>query len=229
MYARVAHWHAKMNAPLAGIRVNLTTPESETTPSSLSSTSGNSKTLARLKKKMIHEGVLKTFMPAWLDSVKTLDTLSKRPRRNSTQFAQDKLSEKVEKMYREQRHKVAFKEVQRILKSNRSSPGNRKKGKGVRATIEMVQQEYLPSPNDIKIGRGAIESAMLRGDIVSPVKRGRKVRIPHDLTYAIATHSTMMQVASDGEAKSSEMRAVASALLAGTTHEAKINVNYLWR
>ena len=106
-------------------------------------------------------------MPAWLDSVKTLDTLSKRPRRNSTQFAQDKFSEKVEKMYREQRHKVAFKEVQRILKSNRSSLGNPKKGKGVHATIEMVQQEYLPSLNDNKIGRGAIESAMLKGDIVS--------------------------------------------------------------
>ena len=93
----------------------------------------------------------------------------------------------------------------------------------------MVQQEYLPSPNDIKIRRGAIESAMLKGDIVSPVKRGQKVRIPHDLTYAIATHSTMMQVASDGEAKSSEMKAVALVLLAGMTHEAKINVNYLWR
>ena len=55
------------------------------------------------------------------------------------------------------------------------------------------------------------------------------MRIPHDLTYAIATHSTMMQVASDGEAKSSEMKAVALVLLAGMTHEAKINVNYLWR
>ena len=72
----------------------------------------NSKTSARLKKRAIHKGVLKTFMPAWLDSAKTLNTLSKRPRRNSTQFAQDKFSEKVEKMYREQRHKVAFKEVQ---------------------------------------------------------------------------------------------------------------------
>jgi len=116
-----------MNTPLAGIQVNLTTPDSETTPSSLSSMSGNSKTSARLKKRVIHEGVLKTFMPAWLDLVKTLDTLSKHPHRNSTQFAQDKFSEKVEKMYREQRHKVAFKEVQRILKSNCSSPSNPKK------------------------------------------------------------------------------------------------------
>jgi hypothetical protein len=230
MYARVARWRAKMNALLAGIRVN-TTPDSETTPSSLSSTlASNSKTSARLKKRAIHKGVLKTFMPAWLDSAKTLNTLSKRPRRNSTQFAQDKFSEKVEKMYREQRHRVAFKEVQQILKSNCSSAGNPKRGKGIRATIAMAQQEYFPSPNDIKTGRGAIESAMLKGgDIVSPVKRGRKVRIPHELTYAIATHSTMMQVASDEEAKNSEMKAVAAALLADTTHEAKINVNYLWR
>ena len=113
MYARVARWRAKMNSPLAGIRVNTTTPGSETTPSSLSSMSAsNSKTSARLKKRAIHKEILRTFMPAWIDLVKTLDTLSKRPRRNSTQFAQDKFSEKVEKMYREQRHKVAFKEVQ---------------------------------------------------------------------------------------------------------------------
>jgi len=164
MYARVARWRAKMNSPLAGIRVNTTTPGSETTPSSLSSMSAsNSKTSARLKKRAIHEEVLKSFMPAWIDSVvKTLDTLSKRPRRNSTQFAQDKFSEKVEKMYREQRHKVAFKEVQRILRSNRSSASNPKKGKGVRATIAMVQQEYLPSLNDIMIGRGQSRVPCLR-------------------------------------------------------------------
>ena len=68
MYARVACWCAKMNVLLAGIRVNTTTPDSgEITPSSLSSTSAsNSKTSARLKKRVIHEGVLKTFTPAWL-------------------------------------------------------------------------------------------------------------------------------------------------------------------
>ena len=58
-----------------------------------------------------------------------------------------------------------------------------------------MNEEYLPSPNDKKISKGAIEIAMVRGggDIVSPAKRGRKVSIPKELTYALATHAMMMQ------------------------------------
>jgi hypothetical protein len=122
--------------------------------------------------------------------------------------------------------------VQRILKTNRSSDagaGQPKKGKGIRAVIESVQKELLDSPNDIKITKGAIESALLRGDVVSPLKKGRKVCIPQDLTYALATHSTMMQVAGDGEASAANMKSVASALLAGTKHEGNMNVEYVWR
>jgi len=111
--------------------------------------------------------------------------------------------------------------------------GPQKKGKGICKTIAMVQKEYLPSPNDKKIGKWAIEDAMLRaadaGDVVSPLKRGGKVRIHTDLTYALATHSTMMQVAGDGEAKASEMKAIASAVVSGTRHEGKISMDYLWR
>ena len=38
---------------------------------------------------------------------------------------------------------------------------------------------------------------MLKGDVVLPIKRGQKVHILNDLTYALATHSMMLQVASD--------------------------------
>ena len=56
-------------------------------------------------------------MPAWLDHDKTIATLSKRPRRSSTNYAQDKFAEKAEQHYRAKRFKVAFKEVQRIVKA----------------------------------------------------------------------------------------------------------------
>ena len=79
----------------------------------------------------------------------------------------------------------------------------------------------------MKITKSAIESALHRGDEMSPLKKGRKVRIPHDLTYALATHSTMMQVAGDGEASAANMKAVASAVLAGSELDGKINVEYL--
>ncbi len=41
--------------------------------------------------------------------------------------------------------------------------------------------------------------------------------MPHDLTYALATHSnsTMMQVAGDGEACAANMKAVALAVIDG--------------
>jgi hypothetical protein len=121
--------------------------------------------------------------------------------------------------------------VQRILKTKQSldtGAGKPKKGKCICAVIESVQKELLDSPNDITITKGAIESALLRGDEVSPLKKGRKVCIPHDLTYALATYSTMMQVAGDGEASAVNMKAVALALLAGTKHEGKMDVEYVW-
>ena len=59
--------------------------------------------------------------------------------------------------------------------------------------------------------------------------RAKIPRVPIELTKALATHTTMMQVSGDGEASSSIMRQVASAVLAGTEHDGKINVDYLWR
>ena len=119
-----------------------------------------------------------------------------------------------------------------MLNSNRSNPSAySKRGKGIHAVVKLVNEEYLPSPNDKKISKGAIENAMVRrgGDIVSPAKRGRKVSIPKELTYALATHAMMMQATSDEEAKSANMTAIASAVLTGTKFEDEIDVNYLWR
>ena len=61
----------------------------------------------------------------------------------------------------------------------------------------------------LRLQRGQ-SRALLQGDEVSPLKKGRKVRIPYELTYALATHSMMMQVAGDGEASG-----------ANTEHEGK--------
>ena len=238
LYARVKRWRDRRSPSLNETVVDLTRTGGGT-PSSLSSGSNSKKSAAtrtseRQKKRDRHGEVLKLFIPAWLDHDKTIATLSKRPRRSSTNYAQDKFAEKVEEQYRAKRFKVAFKEVQRIVKENQESLDKGavqpKKGMGIRAVIKAVSEEYLDSPNDMKISRGAITRALLhRGDEVSPLKAGRKDIVPHDLTYALATHSTMMQVAGDGEACAANMKAVASAVIAGTKYDGRIDVEYLWR
>ena len=234
MYARVKRWRDRESAPLKGIVVEQSIGGG--TPSSLSSSSNSksasTRTSERQKKKQRQVEVLKSFMPAWLDHDKTIATLSKRPRRSSTNYAQDKFAEKVEEQYRAKRFKVAFKEVQRIVKENQSfdrGAAQPKKGKGIRAVIKAVSEEFLDSPNDIKISRGAIMRALHRGDNVSPLKAGRKVSVPDVLPYALATHSTMMQVSGNGEACAANMKAVASAVIAGTKYDGRIDVEYLWR
>ena len=168
MYDRVKRWRDRESAPLKGSVVEQSIGGG--TPSSLSSSSNSksvsTRTSERQKKKQRQVEVLKTFMPAWLDHDKTIATLSKRPRRSSTNYAQDKFAEKAEQHYRAKRFKVAFKEVQRIVKENQESLDKGavqpKKGMGIRAVIKAVSEEYLDSPNDIKISRGAITRALLR-------------------------------------------------------------------
>ena len=103
-------------------------------------------------------------------------------------------TKKCDQHYRDNQYKTAFKEAQRLLTSNRSN-AHSKRGEGICVVVKLVNKEYLPSPNDKKISKGAIEIAMVcgGGDIVSPAKRGRKVSIPKELTYALATHAMMMQ------------------------------------
>ena len=59
-------------------------------------------------------------------------------------------------------------------------------------------------------------------------QKGASVHVPPELNYALAMHTTMMQVSGDGEASSYTMRQVASAVLTGTDHEGTINAEYLW-
>ena len=68
-----------------------------------------------------------------------------------------------------------------MLTSNRSN-AHLKRREGICAVVKLVNEEYLPSPNDKKISKGAIEVTMVRrgGDIVSQAKRGRKVSIPKE-------------------------------------------------
>ncbi len=158
MYDRVARWRAKMSAPSV---VQLTSGD---TPSSLSSCSNlNSKksaatrTSERQKKKARQEEVLKLFMPAWLEHDKTISTLCKHPHLSSTNFAQDKFLEKVDKTYHEQRCKVAFKEVQCVIKANRSSnTGVLQPKKGARICANKGRKVTLDGDPDIKTKKDAI-------------------------------------------------------------------------
>ena len=59
---------------------------------------------------------------------------------------------------------------------NRDDPLKQgKRGSGIRSIVKEISGEKLLSPNDKKLTRGAIFSAVSRGDIgVSPLKRGRR-------------------------------------------------------
>ena len=105
-------------------------------------------------------------MPTWLDADKTLATLSKHSCFSITNHAQqDQFADKIETTYRQQWYKVVFKEVQRILKNNRSLDTGAlqpKKGHGICAVIKSVKKELLDYLNDIKVAKGAIERTASR-------------------------------------------------------------------
>ena len=65
--------------------------------------------------------------------------------------------------------------------------------------------------------------------ISNTIEVGKGVNVPNVLTYVLVTHSTMMQVSGEGELLETKMKAVASALVSGTSHESAINIDYLWR
>ncbi len=172
---------------------------------------------------------LKGNMPSFNDFEKSNEAMSKRKKRSSTQAAQDFFIEKADKDYYHKRHKAAFKFVTKEIAANNCDPAKMaKRGFGMRAIVQCVNSEMLPSPNDKKLTRGAVYNAVARGDIgVSPLKKGKTESVPPLVTKALATQASMMQVCAEGEASAPVMKAMASALIAGTNH--KFSADYAWR
>jgi hypothetical protein len=104
-----------------------------------------------------------------------------------------------------------------------------KRGYGIRSIVDRLNETMLPSPNNKKLSLSAIERAVACGKFVSPPRRGCPAIVPNQLTYALATHSTMMQIAGEGEASAIKTKTIVSALMANTNQENEVTVNYLWR
>ena len=64
---------------------------------------------------------------------------------------------------------------------------------------------------------------------MSPLKNGRQVIVPPELTHGFACHTVMMQAAGKGEASSLKMRAIGKAVTLGMPFENKFSINYLWK
>ena len=231
MYARVRRWRdaSKQQEESDG---TLSTPSSLSTFNSMSSTSSiTSDSRGTSHQADVRETTLKSLLPTWMDVDKTAVSMSKRKRRSSTQYSVDLFNKKMDGKYYDERFKIAFKAATSEVGKFQENPSlHGKRGNGICAVVQKYNNEMLSSPNDRKLTKGGIQHAIERGDFgISPPKRGRKVSIPSELPYALAVHSTMMQVAGEGEASSLNIQAVASALVAGSVHEDKTNIDYLWR
>ena len=106
LYGCVSHWRVRHERcrPSEGAVVNIL--DNQGTPSSISFTSGcesekSSKAADKQKKRDQQEKALKLFMPDWLDSDKTLNTMIKRPRRSGTEYARDMFAKKCDQHYHE--------------------------------------------------------------------------------------------------------------------------------
>ena len=167
-------------------------------------------------------------IPGWLNREKTSSLLSKRKKRKELEMARDLFASKSNQIYRKDKFKRVWKEATKEYnKSNVSTPS--KYGCGARA-IAKKYNEQLASPGDYQIGRTALLRAASRGEVgVSPLKRGRPSVVPKELTMAVATHATMMQVSGECEASGAKMKATIEALALGTDWESKVNPEYVWR
>ena len=215
-YARLRRWREKTKSEECAHGLVLLS-SSDGTPSSLSSASArasDSQSISvatkdtqdeRTKKR--RQDTMTELLPLWMDTDKTIEH------------------------YYQTRYKQAFKAATLKYQQEGSKDNFQgKKGTGIRAIVNKANNEMLASPNDMKLTRAAVHAAILRGEFgVSPPKRGRKPVVNPTLTFALATHSTMMQVSGEGEASAIKMKAVASALMSGTTHEGSVSIDYLWR
>lgn len=203
LYHRLRRWHAEQQKKSSHSTEEsecahglVTLSSSDSTPSSLSSSSTttiNNQDTRTMKRR---QETMKELIPSWMDPEKTSDSMSKRPKRRPAEVAREEFNNRLDKHYYESRYKQAFKAA--TLKYEKVGSADNfqgKKGTGIRAIINEANCELLSSPNDMKLTRSAIHSAISRGEFgVSPPKRGRKPVVNPVLTLALATHSTMIPV-----------------------------------
>ena len=236
LYARVRRWREKeekndTEMAASGLVSLSFQQELQETPSSLSSGSARSSSTNNNMMKNRRDSTSRELLPQWMDPEKTIAAMSKRPKRRQEEVAREENRKKLDNHQIDNKYSRAFKAVTLKLKENQSNPDlYGKRGYGIRSVVQEINTTMLSSPNDKQLSKSAIKDAISRGSFgISPVRRGRPSIVPHQLTYALATHSTMMQVSGEGEASAMKMKSVAAALTSGTDHENEVDLDYLWR
>ena len=169
--------------------------------------------------------------PSWMDRDKMILSMTLRKKRTPSQVCRDNFDSNSKAAYYSSRISTAFKQATTELKSNMDNPTLRgKRGYGVISIAKKYNSTLLSSPNDRRIKESMLHEAVAADRIgKSPPKCGWPSIIPDCLHDALATHSTMMQVAGEGEASSGKMISLTAGLVAGTAWENKFNLDYCWR
>lgn len=170
-------------------------------------------------------------VPTWLDRDKTEASMSTRKKRSPAEVCRDNFEDNAKKDYYNNRYTTAFKEATAVVHANMNDVNkNGKRGFGVDAVANDINERLLTSPNDRKLKPTSVYNAVKDGRIgVTPMKRGRKSVVPEILPASLATQAVMMQVAGVGEASAKTMKVLVEGLVAGTEWEDKIDAEYTWR
>ena len=144
-------------------------------------------------------------------------------------MTRDNFAKKANILHRDNKYSDVWKDATTEYHSNQTGPTPTKKGFGAGAVAAKYNQQ-LTSPGDKQVGRTALMTAVAQGRVgVSPQTRGRPPILPKQLSLAIATHATMMQVSGEAEASGSKMKATIQALAMDTEWENKVDPEYVWR
>ena len=92
-----------------------------------------------------------------------------------------------------------------------------------------VNSSMLSSPNYRKLSATSLQRAIESKRVgQSPSKHGQPEKVPFQLCAALAKQSTMMQVASEGEASGKKIKALTEGLVYGTKWESVFSTDYCW-
>ena len=158
-----------------------------------------------------------------------IGSMTLHKKRTPSQVCLDNFDSNSKVAYYNSQFSTAFKCAATELKPNMDNPNLRgKRGYGVISIVKECNSTLLTSQNNCRLNNSTLHEVVVADRIgVSPPKCGQPSIIPDCLNDALATHSTMMQVAGEGEALSGKMKALLTAgLVAGTKSEHKFNLDH---
>ena len=143
-----------------------------------------------------------------MDPEKTIAAMSKRSKRRREDVVREEYRKKLDNHRINTKYLHIVKVVILQLKENQSNPDlYGKRGYGIQSVVQEINATMLSSPNDKQLSKLAIKDAISHGSFgISPIRRGRPSIVPHQLTYVLASHFTMMQVSGEREGRAGMRR-----------------------